>query len=83
MRMLRMQVYLPDDLNKLVKARRLAASELLQNAVRAELRRLDLLAETDRYVSDLIAQVGEPSARDRATAQATAARLARRRRKAS
>ena len=44
-----MQVYLPDDLYKLVKARSLPASELLQKAVRAELRRLELLAETDRY----------------------------------
>ena len=44
----RMQVYLPDDLYDLVKARGLPASELLQKAVRAEVRRLDLLAETDR-----------------------------------
>ena len=32
-----MQVYLPDDLYELVKARGLPASELLQKAVRAEL----------------------------------------------
>ena len=38
-----------------------SASELLQKAVRAELRRLDLLAETDRYVADLVAEVGPPS----------------------
>ena len=48
-----MQVYLPDDLYAVVKKRRLPASELLQKAVRAELRRLDLLAETDRYLADL------------------------------
>lgn len=41
-----MQIYLPDDLYGLVKARGLPASELLQKAVRAEVRRLDLLAET-------------------------------------
>ena len=35
----RMQVYLPDDLYKLVKKKRLPASELLQDAVRAEGRR--------------------------------------------
>jgi hypothetical protein len=51
----RMQVYLPADLYDLVKKRQLPASELLQKAVRAELRRLDLLAESDRYVADLVA----------------------------
>lgn len=50
----RMQVYLPDDSYGLVKKRRLPASELLQKAVRAELRRLDLLAESDRYAAGLI-----------------------------
>jgi post-segregation antitoxin (ccd killing protein) len=38
--MARIQVYLPDDLYKLVKARGLLASALLQKAVRAEVRRL-------------------------------------------
>jgi len=76
--MARMQVYLPDDLYKLVKARGLPASELLQNAVRAELRRLELLAETDRYVEDLVAEVGPPSEAQRTRAAALARRLARR-----
>lgn len=67
-----MQVYLPDDLYKLVKARGLPASELLQKAVRAELRRLELLDETDRYVADLVAEVGPPTAAQRARASATA-----------
>ena len=73
-----MQVYLPDDLFKQVKARGLPASELLQKAVRAELRRLDLLAETDRYVADLVAEVGSPTAAQRTHAAAIAQRLARR-----
>src|SRR4051812_8067439 len=60
-RMARMQVYLPDDLYEQVKVRGLPASELLQEAVRAELRRLDLLTETDRYVADLVAEVGPPT----------------------
>lgn len=64
-----MQVYLPDDLYALVKARRLPASELLQDAVRSEVRRQDLLAEGDKYVAGLIAQVGKPSARQRANAK--------------
>jgi post-segregation antitoxin (ccd killing protein) len=72
-----MQIYLPDDLYKLVKERNLPASELLQEAVRAEARRLDLLAETDRYVADLVAEVGAPTAGQRARARLVAERLAR------
>lgn len=74
----RMQLYLPDDLYDLVKARGLPASELLQRAVRAEVRRLDLLAETDQYVARLIAEVGPPSAQDRRQAVSVARRLERR-----
>jgi post-segregation antitoxin (ccd killing protein) len=74
----RMQVYLPDELYGLVKKRSLPASELLQKAVRAELRRQDLLAETERYVADLVGQVGRPSAAERSRAGAVAGRIARR-----
>jgi hypothetical protein len=78
-----MQVYLPDELYDAVKARRLPASELLQKAVRAELRRLDLLGEGERYVRELVSQVGEPTAAERARAGAVARRIVRRgRRKA-
>lgn len=77
-RMPRMQVYLPADLYDLVKQRQLPASELLQKAVRAELRRLDLLAESDRYVADLLSQVGRPSAAEHSRARAVAGRIARR-----
>jgi hypothetical protein len=73
-----MQVYLPDDLYRLVKAHGLPASELLQKAVRAELRRLELLDATDRYLADLVAEVGPPPAAERARATAVARRLARR-----
>jgi post-segregation antitoxin (ccd killing protein) len=73
-----MQVYLPDDLYQLVKTRSLPASELLQKAVRAELHRLDLLAETDRYVADLIDEVGATTEAQRTQATAVAQRLARR-----
>jgi post-segregation antitoxin (ccd killing protein) len=58
----RLQVYLTDDLYAAVKERHLPASELLQRAVRAELRRLELLDETDRYLAELVDEVGEPSA---------------------
>ena len=74
----RMQLYLPDDLYDLVKDRGLPASELLQKAVRAEVRRLDLLTETDQYVAKLIAEVGPPSAQDREHAVSVARRLERR-----
>jgi post-segregation antitoxin (ccd killing protein) len=73
-----MQVYLPDDLYQQVKSRGLPTSELLQKAIRAELRRLDLLAETDRYVADLVAEVGPPAAEQRAQAGVVARRIARR-----
>jgi hypothetical protein len=79
-----MQVYLPDDLYKLVKKGRLPASELLQKAVRAEVRRRELLQETDKYLAELASEVGQPSARQRSRARAIAAQVGqRRRRKAS
>jgi len=65
----RIQVYLPDDLYRAVKERGLPASELLQQAVRAELRRQELLDETARYLAELIDEVGEPSARALARAE--------------
>ena len=76
--MARMQVYLPDEMYEQVKARGLPASELLQKAVRAELRRMELLAEADRYVADLVAEVGPPALAERSRAAAIAGRLARR-----
>jgi post-segregation antitoxin (ccd killing protein) len=74
----RMQVYLPEALYDLVKKRQLPASELLQKAVRAEVRRLDLLAESDKYIAELMSQVGRPSAAERSRAGAVAGRIARR-----
>jgi post-segregation antitoxin (ccd killing protein) len=75
----RMQVYLPDDLYKVVKELRLPASELLQEAVRAELRRRDLLGETDRYLEELSTEVGQPSAEAVARAERLAGELGARR----
>jgi hypothetical protein len=71
----RVQVYLPDDLHEQLKQRDLPASELLQVALRAELERQDALAETDRYLDELVAEVGEPSHRQRTTADAIARRV--------
>jgi post-segregation antitoxin (ccd killing protein) len=74
-RMPRMQVYLPDDLYRAVKERGLPASELLQEAVEAELRRQRLNDEAESYVAELVAEVGKPSARERARAAAIARRI--------
>ena len=71
----RMQVYLPDDLYRAVKERDLPASELLQAAVRAELRRQELIRETDRYIEELAKEVGQPSAESRHRADRLAAEI--------
>ena len=71
----RLQVYLPDALYAELKNRDLPASELLQVAVRAEIERRDALDATDEYLADLAAEVGEPSARDRAWARAIVRRI--------
>jgi metal-responsive CopG/Arc/MetJ family transcriptional regulator len=71
----RIQVYLPDDLYQQVKERGLPASELLQQAVRAELRRQELLGQTDVYLAELVAEVGDPSASELARAEAIARRI--------
>jgi post-segregation antitoxin (ccd killing protein) len=74
-RMPRLQVYLPDDLYEQVKTRGLRPSELLQEAVRAEVRRQDLLAAADAYIADLVAEVGEPTQEQVARAEAIARRI--------
>ncbi len=71
----RMQVYLPDDLYKVVKAQHLPASELLQDAIRAELVRQELLSETDHYIADLVGEIGEPSPQQVARADGLAAEI--------
>lgn len=71
----RMQVYLPIELHEEVKARELPASELLQDAIRAELRRQELLDETDRYLAELIAEAGSPTEEEMARAEALVARI--------
>jgi rRNA maturation endonuclease Nob1 len=70
-----MQVYLPDALYREVKERGLPASELLQAAVVAELRRQELAARADQYLTELLAEVGEPSEAEVARADAIARRL--------
>lgn len=71
-------MYLPAAIYEEVKARGLPVSELLQVALQAELRRLDLLAETDRYLKRLTKEVGAPSPTHHSRARALARRLAQR-----
>lgn len=68
-------MYLPDELYRAVKERGLPASELLQEAVEAELRRQRLNDEGERYVAELVAEVGEPSVKEQARAAAVARRI--------
>ena len=77
----RVQVYLPEELYRSLKDRKLPASELLQRAVREELKRQDLLAETDRYLAELLSEVGEPSADEMERAEAIVRQAKRRRSK--
>jgi hypothetical protein len=68
----RLQVYLPDDLYKQLKRRKLRASELFQKALREELRRADKRAELKRYLDELDAERGpiEPTSEEEAWAEA-------------
>ena len=72
----RMQVYLPDALHQQVKAHKLPVSALLRTAVEVELRRRNLLAETDCYLADLVRRVGTPSLAQRARAEGLARKIA-------
>ena len=73
-----MQVYLPQELYESVKSRGLPVSELLQRAVQVELRRQDLLAAADKYLTELVADVGAPSEDQASRARSTARRVAKR-----
>lgn len=75
MRMPVVQVYLPEALYREVKERGLSASELLQAAIAAEMRRREVEADADEYVAELIAEVGEPSEADLARADRIARRI--------
>jgi len=74
----RMQVYLPDELYRALKRERLPASELLQKAVGAELRRRKLLAEGERYLAELVADLGEPSPKQQGAADSLVANMMQR-----
>ena len=71
----RVQVYLSDEQHRQLKELGLSPSELLQRAVQDELRRRELEAAAEGYLSELIAEVGEPSAADRDYARSFVAQL--------
>ncbi len=81
-RMPRIQVYLPDDLHREVKRTGLSPSELLQEAVRSELRRRQQIALLDEYLGELEQEVGKPARADKARADAIVHRMTRPRRTA-
>ncbi len=65
-----MQVYLPTELYVAVKEYNMPASKLLQDAVRTDLRRRELIEGARRYLAELIDEVGEPSPEELAAAEA-------------
>ena len=69
------QVYLPDDLHDALERRGLPASELLQIALHAELERQDALDATARHLEEFAEEIGEPSARQQALADAIVGRI--------
>jgi hypothetical protein len=75
----RLHVDLPDDLYQELTSRGLAPSALLRKALRAEVHRQDLLAATDAYIAELLAEMGDPTReqRDRAEAAGPRAEAAR------
>lgn len=58
-----------------MKERGLPASELLQEAVIAELRRQELEARAEEFVADLVAEVGKPTEAELTRADAIARRI--------
>jgi post-segregation antitoxin (ccd killing protein) len=71
----RIQIYLPDDLYAEVKSRKLRASELAQQALRAEIRRQKLIDAANEWLAEQIAEYGEPSPDDLAWAEEFVGRM--------
>ncbi|GAA1664771.1 hypothetical protein GCM10009745_03170 [Kribbella yunnanensis] len=70
-----MQIYLPDDLYAEVKSRKLPVSELLQGAIRAEIRREELILAMEEFLEDALHEFGEPSSEALGRAEDLAARI--------
>jgi hypothetical protein len=76
----RIQVYLPEALHREVKRSGLSPSELLQQAARSELRRLQQIARLDEYLGELRQELGEPSRAEKARADVVVRRMTQPRR---
>ena len=72
-----MQVYLPDDLHAAVKEHGFPASEMLQKAVREEIRRLELIKAGEEYLAELRAEVGPSTPESKAWAEEIVGQVAR------
>ena len=73
----RMQVYLPDDLHAAVKEHGFPASEMLQKAVREEIRRLELIRAGEEYLEELQAEVGPSTPESKAWAEEIVGQIVR------
>lgn len=69
------RVHLTKELCDRVEQHGLSPSELLERAIQDELQRRELDAATDRYLAELIDEVGEPSAAALAKAEALMSRI--------
>ena len=69
------RVHLTKELRDRVEQHGLSPSELLERAIQDELQRRELDAATDRYLAELIDEVGEPSAEALAQAEALMNRI--------
>jgi hypothetical protein len=64
-----MHVYLPDDLYVQLKEAGMSASQLLQDAVRREIRLRELNRRTDEYLAEMDALYGPPTPEEIAEAE--------------
>ena len=70
MRMARVNISIPDDLQRRAKEAGLNISKLTRDAIVQELDRRFKIAAVDRYLAELEAELGPISAEDRARADA-------------
>src|SRR5688572_21099052 len=73
-RMARVNITMPDELQRKAREAGLNVSQLAQQAVAAELTRLAKIKDLDAYLAELEAELGPTSAADRAEAEAWADR---------
>lgn len=75
MRMARVNITLPDDLVNRAKEAKLNISASAAKGLTAELERLDKIRELEKYLAELEAELGPPSAEELAEGEAWAERV--------